>query len=185
MEKFHIALTADESALLTKIDLRDQFPPGVDGHEVYQSNRKPIVALLRSLRERGAIPAHRLEYFTNPEYNRGRTKGSRLQGFEDNGNVGDEVVEHPNFKQHLRYFLFGADLPDQAILEFEDGITNPKWISGSDGIDLGKKAIKIARAYEVQKHRAADNFLKLCLDIGISFSQADTIQGIVRRSSLK
>jgi hypothetical protein len=185
MKKYHIPLTEDESALLAKIDLRDQLPPGTDAHEVYQNNRKPIVALVASLTERGAIPAHRIEYFTNPEYKRGRTKGSRLQGFEDNGNVGDEVVEHPNFKKYLRYFLFGPDLPDQAILEFEEGITNPKWISGSDGIDLGKKAVKIARAYKIQKHHAADNFFKLCLDIGISFSQADTIQGILRRSSLK
>jgi hypothetical protein len=186
MEKYHIALTAAEASLLAGIDLRDDFPPGVDGHEVYQSNRKPIVALLQSLRERGAIPTHRIEYFTNPEYKRGgRTKGSWQDLFERH-NEGVEVFEHPHFKQHLRYFLFGPDLPDEAILEFEREIpSNPEWISGSDGIDLGKKAIKIARAHNIQKHKAADNFFKLCLDIGISFSQADMIQGIIRRSSLK
>jgi hypothetical protein len=123
------------------------------------------------LTKRGAIPAHRIEYFTNPDYKPGRIKGSRQDLFEKH-NEGVEVFEHPNFKQHLRYFLFGPDLPDKAILEFEEGITNPDWISGSDGIDLGKKAIKIARKYGIQKHEAADNFFKLALDIGISFSQA-------------
>ncbi|WOH55128.1 hypothetical protein [Bradyrhizobium sp. BWC-3-1] len=184
MEKYHIALTEDEAALLAQIDLRDQLPPGTDGHAVYQSNRKPIVALLRSLTERGAIPEHRIRYFTDPDYKTGQTKGSRQELFERH-NEGDEVYEHPNFKQYLRYFLFGPELSDSAILEFEKEISKPEWISGSDGIDLGKKAIKIARAHHIQKHKAADNFFKLALDMGISFSQADTIQGIVRRSSLK
>lgn len=184
MKKFHIQMTDDEAALLTKIDLRDQLPPEIDPHDAYQNNRKPIVALLRSLKARGAIPSHRISYFTNPEYKPGRTKGSRQDLFQKD-NEGVEVWEHPNFKRHLRYFLFGTDLPDGAILEFEDGIRDPKWINGSDGIDLGKKAIKIARKYGIQKREAADNFFKLCLDIGISFSQADMIQGIVRRSSLK
>ncbi|QIG92150.1 hypothetical protein [Bradyrhizobium sp. 6(2017)] len=185
MEKFHIALTDDEAALLSQIDLRDQLPPGTDGHAVYQSNRKPIIALLTSLTERNAIPEHRIRYFTDPDYKQGRIKGSRKELFERNGNDGAEIYEHPNFKQYLRYFLFGPELPDRAIVEFEEEIGDPKWVSGSDAIALAKKAVKIARAYQIQKHEAADNFFKLALDMGINFSQADQMQGIIRRSSLK
>jgi hypothetical protein len=100
MKKFHIELTAEESALLSKIDLRDDFPPGIDAHQVYQSNRQPILALLASLGVRDAIPAHRIRYFTDADYKPGRTKGSRLQLFEKD-NEGDEVYEHPNFKKRL------------------------------------------------------------------------------------
>lgn len=185
MKKYQIALTEDENALLAQIELSDELPLGVDGHAVYQSNRKPILALLRSLRERDAIPEHRIRYFTDPEYRSGRVKGSRKDLFERNGNEGAEIYEHPHFKQHLRYFLFGPELPDGAIIEFEEGVRDPKWISGSDGIDLGKKAIKIARAHQIPKHKAADNFFKLALDMGISFSQADRIKGVIQRSSLR
>jgi hypothetical protein len=184
MKKFHIELTAEESTLLSKIDLRDDFPPGIDAHQVYQSNRQPILTLLASLDGRDAIPAHRIRYFTDADYKPGRTKGSRLQLFEKD-NEGDEIYEHPNFKKHLRYFLFGPDLPDAAISEFETDAPNPQWVSGSDGIDLAKKAIAISRKHGLQKRRAADEFFKLALDLGISFSQADQIQGIIRRSGLK
>lgn len=185
MEKYHVLLTDDESGLLKQIDLRDTFPPGVDAHAVYQRNRVPILALLKSLRDRDAIPEQRVRYFTDPNYKPGRVKGSRQQVFERNGTRGEEIFEHPHFKQYLRYFLFGTELPDSAIAEFEQEVSNPEWVSGSDAIDLGKKAIAIARRNQIQKHEAADQFFKLALDMGISLSQADRIRGIIGRSSLR
>jgi hypothetical protein len=185
LEKYHISLTENESAILSQIDLRSDLPHGVDGHKVYQENRKPILALLDLLKERGAIPEHRIRYFIDPKYKPGRTKGSRKKLFERSGNVGAEIYEHPHFKEYLRYFLFGSELSDSAISEFEQEVSHPEWVSGSEAIDLAKKAIAISRKYGISKHDAADEFFKLSLDMGIRFSQADTLQGIIRRSGLK
>src|SRR5688572_18811033 len=131
MDKYHISLTDYESDLLKQIDLRDDLPPGVDGNAVYHRNRAPILALMNSLHDRDAIPHQRLRYFTDPDYKPGRLKGSRQQVFERNGTRGAEIFEHPHFKEYLRYFLFGAELPDNVIAEFEQEVSNPQWVSGS------------------------------------------------------
>ncbi|MBB4373545.1 hypothetical protein GGD63_006368 [Bradyrhizobium sp. cir1] len=185
MNRYHIALTPEEQELLSKIDLRDDLPVAIDPHAVYQSNRAPILAVMKSLIDRGAIPQHRVSFFTDPKYKPGRLKGSRQSLFERNGTRGEEIFEHPHFKPYLRYFLHGCELPTGAISEFEREVDNPEWVSGSDGIDLAKKAIAICRRHRIPKHEAVEEFFKLALDMGISFSQANTIQGIISRSGLK
>ena len=43
----------------------------------FNANAEPILALLSSLSERGGVPAHRLSYWNDIEYNPGRVKASR------------------------------------------------------------------------------------------------------------
>ncbi|MGY4157880.1 hypothetical protein ACVINW_003722 [Bradyrhizobium sp. USDA 4461] len=185
MTTYHIALTSEEQELLRKVDLRDDLPVGVDAHAVYQSNRAPILALMKSLVDRRAIPQHRVDFFTDASYKPGRPRGSRQSLFERNGTRGEEIFEHPHFKPYLRYFLNGCELPSTAISEFEREVGNPEWVSGSDGIDLAKKAIAICRRHRIPRHEAAEEFFKLALDMGIRLCQANTIQAIISRSSLK
>jgi len=56
------------------------------------------------LLERNAIPEHRFKYFTDPDYRKGRIKGSRRDLFRRNRNSDEEILRHPHFLEHARYF---------------------------------------------------------------------------------
>ena len=66
MEKFHIALTENEKALVGNIDFESYT------RESYIANQEPILSLLKSLSDRNAIPEQRLKYWNDPGYNIGR-----------------------------------------------------------------------------------------------------------------
>lgn len=176
MSKHHIELTADEERLVQTIDLREDLPHDVDGHEVYKANREPILALLKSLTKRSAIPQHRVAYWTDPVHKPGRTKGSHRDVFARNGSEGAEAYTHPHFIPFLRYFLYGADLPSAVIAEFEQQVGNPAWFSGSDIISLTKKTREIVRKHGLKNWSDADEFYKLALDNGLSASNAESVR---------
>lgn len=168
MSRHHIELTADEKALADQIDFREELPHHVDGHTVYQANRALIIALLKLLVARNAIPQRRIALWTDPELKPGRIKGSYREVFARNGSKGEEAYTHPHFIPFLRYFLYGANLPQVVIDEFEDQIGNPEWFSGSDIISLTKKTRELVRKYNLRGHRYPEEFQKLALDNGLS-----------------
>jgi len=176
MNRHHLKLTEEEMKLVARIDLRDDLPIGTDGHSVYLSNQEPILALLRSLIARQGIPKHRIEYWTDPRHNPGRTRGSHSDIFARNGSEGDEAYTHPHFKRFLRYFLYGADLPQAAIEEFEAQVGNPEWFGGSDIIALTKKTREIVRKYRLKGGRYSDQFHMLALDNGLSSDNANSVR---------
>ena len=90
---FHIAITTKRTPPTTRM----------------QSRYRP---LLSSLSERGGVPAHRLSYWNDIEYNPGRVKASRKVLFERNDCLGVDIYTHPHFIKHLRHLLLGADLAD-------------------------------------------------------------------------
>ncbi|MEZ5780189.1 MAG: hypothetical protein R3D70_00820 [Rhizobiaceae bacterium] len=96
--------------------------------------------------------------------------------FERNGSTGTEAFTHPHFKKFLRYFLFGANLPKEAIDEFEKQVGNPQWFSGSDIIDLTKKTRAIVRNYGLKDWQYVNEFYLLALDNGLSAANADSVR---------
>ena len=181
MTKYHLALTEEETALLQQIDLARSHPSHTDAHEVFKANREPILALLALLGKRGGIPEHRIRYWTDPEYNPGRIKGSRESGFKRNGTHGDEIYSHPNFVRHLRYLLHGSELPPHVSEVFERQARDPQWVSSSDAIPLGKFARKLTRENGMTGSEAAEEFFKLALDIGLSLDVALVIMRSVQQ----
>jgi hypothetical protein len=145
LNKYHIDLTEAEKALVARIDLRMSHPDADAGHVAYEANKQSILALLRSLSERGAIPEERVRYWNDPDYYTGRLKASHKGVFERNGCHGMDIYTHPHFIPYLRYFLYGADLPDAVILKFEEKVGNPDWVSSSDIVPIGKHARDLAR----------------------------------------
>lgn len=174
MNKYHIALTKGESALVKKIDLRVRHLNHDEGHEANASNKEPILALLKSLYDRNAIPDERLRYWNHPEYNIGQIKTSYRGEFESNGCHGDDIYIHPHFIPFLQYFLFGADLPGTAITAFESSVGNPDWITSGDVVRISKSARDIARNHQLDRH-AREEFFKLCLDLGLGLSNAESV----------
>ena len=185
MEKYHIKLTDEEQVIVDEIDF-ESFT-----HESYLANQEPILTLLSSLSERGAIPEQRLKYWNDPEYNTGgRGKISHLVQFEKNGNVDNEVYTHPHFlKYYLGYFLFGTDLPDGLIEMFEADVekeyVNLNYVTSSDITPICRVARKVARIAIRQcglsKSHVAEEFFRLCLDTGLGISYARIVRKNVMR----
>src|SRR4051794_30264410 len=123
--KHSIKLMPQEQALLDSIELNEERVE----YETVQKNGPAILALLRSLGERNAIPKQRLKYWSDPTYHIGRIKSSHKGLFERNNCTGEDIYTHPHFLKYLRYFLFGADLPPSVIEQFEEKIGNPQWFS--------------------------------------------------------
>ena len=179
MGQYDISLTEAEAALLDKIDLRVRHESHDEGHAAYLANREPIVGLMRSLSERDGIPEERVRYWLDPGYNTGRLKASHKGVFERNGRRGDEIYEHPHFTPYLRYFLFGADLPDAVIAAFEEAVGNPEWVTSGDIVPMGKRARGLARVHELDRRVAAEEFFKLCLDMGLGVHTAGSVRSAV------
>jgi hypothetical protein len=91
-----ISFTTEEEALVKEIgfDL-DTLSPGF--HERLQRSCTAGGKLARSLLMRRAIPEIRYRYFTDPELNTGRRRGSRKNNFERNGTKGYQSVTNNAF----------------------------------------------------------------------------------------
>lgn len=181
MKKYHIELTDDETALLSKIDLQVTHRSHNEGHAAHNANKVPLLALVRSLSARQAVPQERRNYWNVPDYNSGRVQASRKGVFERNGTLGEDIYVHPHFVPYLRYFLFGAEIPDEVITAFEAGVGDPAWVSSSDIAPIGKLARDLTRRHRLDKSTAADEFFKLCLDMGLGLSTAQSVLRAVRQ----
>lgn len=182
MEKYNLTFTDEEAMLVARIDLNDRHTTHDEARAAYLNNQEPILALLTSLQARGGVPEQRLRYWNNPAYNYGRIKTSREGLFERNDCRGEDIYTHPHFIRHLRYILLGADLPDAVIKAFEEEAGDPRWVSLSDAIGLGKFARRLVRQYGLDASSAPDEFFKLCLDMGLSLGVALSIMRSVRQA---
>lgn len=179
-EKYRLELTEAEEKLLAQIDLRSSHSSHAEARAAYLANQEPILELLKSLSERGAVPQQRLNYWNHPDYHPGRLKGSRKQIFERNGCHEEEIYTHPNFVKHLRYIVLGADLPRNLIEAFEAQVGDPQWISYSDALELGKFARGLVRRHRLDPREASEEFFKLALDLDLGLDSALRIRSIVK-----
>src|ERR1035438_9479437 len=74
--------------------------------------------LTRSLLKRAAVPEARLRYVDSAEYNVGGHGSSRQQIIERNDRD-IPMLRNQAFRKHLRYFVYGPDLPKHVIEEFQ------------------------------------------------------------------
>ena len=181
MEKYHIKLTETERGLVEAINLRTSELTQDKKRAACEVNKGPILALLKSLGERGAIPKVRQKYWNDPDYNAGRVKASHRGVFERKGRTGQEIYTHPHFLPYLRYFLFGADLPDVVIAKFEEKVGNPDDVTSSDILPINGCARDLARQHQLERAHAAEEFFKLCLDIGLDLGTATSVRRSVKQ----
>ncbi len=181
MIKYHIELIDEEKALLEAINLTPWLLRDNEARKAYVANDRSIPALLKSLHDRKAIPRERLSYWNNPAYFVGRGKTSHKGAFERNGCTGRDIYTHPHFLPYLRYFLYGADLPEPLIAKFEERVGSPKWVTSSDIVPIAKCARDLAREYHLSRWDAAEEFLKLCIDMGLGLSTAKIVRNSVMR----
>lgn len=174
-----ISLTAEEQEL--KAALHFEYEPLWGNYELAQANGDRAARLYEMLERRGAIPEHRMRYWTDPTYNHGQMKGSHKHIFERNGTTGREIYEHAHFLKYLKYFLEGASLPSGLIARFAQQVEDMGHVSGSDALDLAKDARQEIRRYGLDPRDASEEYYKLALDCGIAHMWAKTIRENLRK----
>ncbi len=180
--RYAISFTEAEEAFVARIDFHRHDPTTREARVAYEGNLEPIPHLLSSLRERNAIPAQRVSYWTDPEFRTGRLKGSREQLFARNGTVGEEAFVQFGFLPMLHYLLFGARLPLAVMAAFEAEVGDPRWVSLDDALDHGRFARNLVRQYCLNPSDSGDEFFKLALDLGLWVQSGLRIEQIVRHN---
>ena len=170
-----VSLVSAEKRLLSKIT----FGFGHHNDEVIRSSCAAAGPLATLLLTRDAIPEIRVLFFTDPEFTI-RTHKSRLQVFESNGTTGHAILYHPLFLDHLRYFIYGPNLPDQVIAEFCNLAYVYEYISGGGAEDLRKLARSLTNEHKLIPRNAACEFFKLALECKMDVYYARSVQDAVR-----
>jgi hypothetical protein len=135
-------------------------------------NGEKVVALTRSLVDRGAIPEVRRRYLTDPELFLGNIKGSRKEVFERNGTAGRDILMHPSFLKYLHYFVCGPHLPQSMISRFQELASEPF-------AEMEKMRVYIraqVRQLPADLHDVSEEVFKLALESGLDLSDAKTLR---------
>lgn len=176
MREPDIQLTEAERSLFDRID----FDQSRLVYETWQVNAQLVEQLFDLLRGRDALPAHRLRWFTDAEFNPGGRGKSREDQWRRNGTSGREVLRHPHFLAYFAYFICGPDLPPTAILKFKSAVEDCGMVTSSDYPVLSKSARTLARQHGLEAHFASEEFYKLALDCGLG-RNGDYIRDGVRK----
>ena len=153
--------------------------------QAWNANEEPILSLVESLGRRDAIPEPRRRYWTDPEYNTGRGRKSHKGVFEGNGCRGKDIYRNAAFLPYLRYFLFGADLAEEIIEEFEDQVEDMEPITSGDIEPMCACARRMTCEHRLEHKAAAREFFKLCLDMGLDLNTAAAVRETVMKSRRK
>lgn len=168
-----IKLTNEELNLLEKINFSS------NNFDVLRDSLEPQRLLTDLLLKREAIPAVRLKYLSDPEFNPSGRGKSRIQVFEKNGTPEEEISSHANFMKHLKYFIFGPDLPEYVISDFISTVVCSGRICLSDIQGYNAKARAYVRSSGFDSHTVAEEFFKLAMEHGAIPSSAASLRASI------
>ncbi len=133
-------------------------------------------------RKSKGIPRVRVEWFADPRLNAGGHGRSIKQLFERYGRSAKEIMCHPNFKDHLWYFIHGPDLPSGTIEGFRKIIEADVGSSNTVLMELCTFVRKEVRAKGLDRRHAAEEFCKLAHEIRKP-EWADTVRSAALRAN--
>jgi len=167
-----IELTQSEAALYSRI-------PETATHDGWEDVADAMEPLVTSLLERNAVPEVRLCLFCDPEY---AEKGNRSpqQIFESNGTAGNALYRHPHFIPYLRHFIGGPNLPKDVIEGLCAILNEDRGTSGMVMDQWCKHARASVRSHGLNKSRAATEFFRLGVEIGMPVDDARTLRDAAR-----
>lgn len=179
MEKnsFSIGLTSAEAELIESI--KSNPIDTLNNVDAFHTNGTLVSQLTHSLLNRNAIPTQRLKYFTEPAYNIGGRGKSRQENFIRNAGGTENMIRHGHFLKYLRYFIHGANLPEDILTEFSNAVKECGNITSGDIDPLSKRARELIRTFNLVPKSAADEFYKLSLDLGLDPIDATSIYSSV------
>lgn len=174
---YTVELTPEETVLADAIEYDPHMSLG--DTQKFHANGDLVVQLMDRLLKRQAIPDQRLSYFSDPEFNVGGRGSSRRDSFIKHGHDDDSALRHAHFLKFLRYFIYGADLPEPVLQAFVEAVEDCGLITSGDIAPLSSTARQLARAHRLVPKVAADEFFKLCLDLGLDPSDAASVRSSV------
>ena len=136
-------------------------------------------SLVLSLRDRHAVPEVRLRLFCDPDYAETGNK-SRQQVFEGNGTSGSDIFRHPHFIPYLRHFIHGPNLPEPAIEGLCKILNDDMGTSGMIMDQYRKHARSCVRNYGLEPAKAATEFFRLGVELGMEIEDARTLRDAAR-----
>lgn len=151
-----VELTESEKALVARID----FQPSHRTHDsdAERANGEAACALMKSLRQRKAVPEARIRWFTDGSYNIGGHGSSRQEIFVRNGTRVEDICRHRHFLKPLRYFVYGPDLPVSIVESFENQVAACGTVTSGDIVPLGNYAKRQTRSHGLDGGEAAEEF---------------------------
>ncbi len=170
-----IELTDSERELAEKIVFdRDKYY-SLECKDVILNGELSFI-LMQSLREREAIPIPRWKYFIDPTYNVSNRKRSKMEIFRQTEGSEQKMYCHGAFAmKYLRYFIFGANLPDVVKDEFL-AHSQEFLISSEDLLKLARTQVR----REGLKGRF-EEFYQLALDCGRPQWEAASVREAVMK----
>ena len=126
-------------------------------------NGRSAARLFNSLKSKGLIPAVRLRMFADDNYSPMRGASSR-SSFIKNGHSDDTLLEHPHFLKHLKYFIYGPNLPTAVFAEIKNELDDLGDITSSDHVTLRSFIRKITRDHKLQK-TDSDEIFQLIIEL--------------------
>jgi hypothetical protein len=177
-----IELSESEQQIAEKIVFDNEGYIGLARERAIE-NGELAASLMGSLLNRGAIPKIRLRYFTDADYNPGPGNRSRHAYFRQNAGSDEAVFRHGHFLPFLRYFVYGAELPDPVKEAFLKRAQDP-WIKEEDLVNLARTQVReLLQTPSRRDHTLPDRFYQLALDCGVDEGQARIVREAVMRVS--
>jgi hypothetical protein len=167
-----IELTESEAELYSRIP---EAPP----HEGWDEIADAMQSLVSSLSDRHAVPKVRLRLFCDPNYAETRNK-SPQQVFESNGTSGRDIFRHPHFIPYLRHFIHGPYLPEAAIEGLCSVLNDDMGTSGMIMDKCCKHARSCVRKYRLNRAKAATEFFRLGVEVGMEIHEARGLRDAAR-----
>jgi hypothetical protein len=173
-----IELTERETVLVSQVFAPSATPRDAASWRIIAD---AMEELMRSLRERNAIPEARWKFFSNPTFFPNGHGSSRRQSFEKNGTRGKEIFRDPNFVKYLRYFVYGPNLPMPVIEAFQQKIAECGTLfTSGDSTMIRDFARQLARSNGLN-HEDAEEFYKLALESGLDANDALSVRNVVKQ----
>jgi len=134
----------------------------------------------QSLLDRKGIPQHRLRYFMDPAYSPGRGKGSRLDQFRRNVPDDAEILRNSHFLAYLRYFIFGANLPEAIRSEFKVRVESFGGVPSGDTPEFGRAVRALVRQSGLKPAEVDEKFFQLAFGCGLDPDTATFVRKTVK-----
>ena len=175
-----IELTEAEQELASRIVFDQEKYVRLESAQAIE-NGELAATLMQSLMDRKAIPANRVRYFAAPDYNPSNSKASRADLFLRNARTVAAMYRHGHFLPYLRYFVYGADLPD-AVKEAFLAKAQDHFVTMEQLVQLARCHVRNLRpARSQQDYKLPDTFYQLALDCGCEEWDARAVRDAVMR----
>jgi hypothetical protein len=140
-------------------------------------NGKRAERLMLSLLNRNAIPKSRWRYFYVPKYNISHPQTSRYTLLIKKAGAAEKVYRHSDFREILRYFVFGADLPNVVKEAFHTTFAE----TSGNRAALAELARRLVRQQQVDcRSQPSEAFYQLALDFGLEQWDARALRDSVK-----